>query len=51
MVACEGKKLKREYSTSVDYCEVCHSISNFWHGQRRSCLSDKRGNSEWHNIL
>ena len=28
MVACDGKRLKREYNTSVDYCEVCQSL---WH--------------------
>ena len=26
MVACDGKKLKREYKTSVEYCEVCQNL-------------------------
>ena len=46
MVACEGKKLKHEYCTSVDYCEVCQSLWHFWQGQSRSCFSDERGSGE-----
>ena len=28
MVACEGKNLKLDYNTTVDYFEVCQSL---WH--------------------
>jgi len=46
MVACEGKRLRRKFHTSVGYCEVRQSLWHFWHGQSRSCFGDKRGSRE-----